>query len=248
MTRGTPGSRMGPPYADWSPGMGCWQERKRRHGSRSTRPWRPRVSGGFLRAGHQLSRDPLLASPHVARPRERWLAPGRDPTGCVTPSVRCDSLCGEEVARLPRYRDATPAVAGPPKLVKPREGDLSPVRPVARQRCVQTFNPLRGVLQNPKCNTVLLLRVCNALQRGSHHKATATETGQPRRIWLQPSAASDLGPSACRAPDLLLRHLWRARPQLGQKNGMQIEATIARSRLSGPPTFTKSMKRYPPGE
>ena len=37
-------------------------------------------------------------------------------------------------------------------------------------------------------------------------------------------------------------------PQLGQKNGMQIEATMASSRLSGPPTFTKSMKRYPPGE
>ena len=36
--------------------------------------------------------------------------------------------------------------------------------------------------------------------------------------------------------------------QLGQKNGMQIDATIASRRLSGPPTFTKSMKRYPPGE
>ena len=47
--------------------------------------------------------------------------------------------------------------------------------------------------------------------------------------------------AGCRADD-------PAPTQLGQKNGMQIEATMARSRLSGPPTFTKSMKRYPPGE
>ena len=31
--------------------------------------------------------------------------------------------------------------------------------------------------------------------------------------------------------------------QLGQNNGMQIDATTASSRLSGPPTFTKSVKR-----
>lgn len=30
------------------------------------------------------------------------LAPAREPAGCLTLSIRCDSLCGEEVVRLPR--------------------------------------------------------------------------------------------------------------------------------------------------
>ena len=47
------------------------------------------------------------------------LAPGRDPAGCLTPSVGCDSPCREEVARLPRHGDAIPAVAPPVSLVKP---------------------------------------------------------------------------------------------------------------------------------
>ena len=70
--------------------------------------------------------------------------------------------------------------------------------------------------------------------------------------YLVPAAAVAQTPPPTTGPATLSTSIAEAllsgRPrQLGQKRGMKKLAVTRRMRLSRPPTFTKSEKRYPPG-
>ena len=53
----------------------------------------------FLRRASTLARSDVPVVTTCRSSPGSMLAPGRDAAGCLTPSVRCDSLCDEEVAR-----------------------------------------------------------------------------------------------------------------------------------------------------